>query len=158
MILSSVIHEVYHYSTPYEILDFWNSIENIGFKNIVIRDMIPSKTIERPSDVNSVASIYKKDAILKLLQDFEKHHGSINSNKNLIHFLMKYRYKTPNWEREVKENYFPIFYEDLLTLIPDNYEIIYSNQYVLPYTYRNVCKDFGIKIKDNTHLQMILEK
>lgn len=27
--------------------------------------------------------------------------------KNLIHFLVKYRY-VENWEREVQENYFPV--------------------------------------------------
>lgn len=71
---------------------------------------------------------------------------------------MKYRY-TENWIREVKENYFPICTEDLLKMIPtDKYEVVYFSHYVLPFTYQRVKNDFGIKIKDNTHLQLLLKR
>jgi hypothetical protein len=72
--------------------------------------------------------------------------------------ISKYQYIEPNWKREVKENYFPIYYENLLRLIPAKYETIYSNHYVLPYFYRHIKHEFGITIKDNTHLQLILER
>lgn len=159
LVLSSVLHEVYHYSTPTDIDLFWEKIWSESFfDNIVIRDMIPSFSMERSSDINHVANIFRNKEYSMLLEDFQKHHGSIHSNKNLIHFLMKYKYKEPNWEREVKENYFPIYYESLLALLSENYEIIYNNQYKLPHIWRNVKKDFGINMRDNTHLQLILEK
>jgi hypothetical protein len=43
-------------------------------------------------------------------------------------------------------------------LIPDNFMIRYETMFALPYTQRVVERDFGIEIKDNTHLKMILEK
>jgi len=157
--LSSVLHEIYHYSSPVEIDNFWKQIWSCElFDNIVIRDMLPSMTMERLSDINHVASLLRDNKYTSLLEDFQKHHGSIQSNKNLIHFLMKYKYKEPNWQREVKENYFPLYYESLLALLPSNYEIIFENHYKLPHIWRNIKKDFGINLKDNTHLQLILEK
>lgn len=159
LILSSVLHEIYHYGTPHDIDSFWDNIWSYDFKNIVIRDTIPSKTIERNAHINDIRSVITHDLITaNLLKDFEDNFGSISSNKNLIHFLMKYQYLKPNWSREVKENYLPIYYENLFGLIPSRYEIIYSNHYVLPYFYRHIKNEFGIIIKDNTHLQLILER
>ena len=159
LVLSSVLHEVYHYSTPLDIDKFWSDIWKCSlFNNIVIRDMIPSMSMERPSDINHVARLLRNNKYALLLEDFQKHHGSIQSNKNLIHFLMKYKYKEPNWQREVKENYFPLYYESLLSLIYGDYEIIFNNHYKLPHVWRSIKNDFGINITDNTHLQLILEK
>lgn len=64
---------------------------------------------------------------------------------------------TPNWDREVKENYMPLFREDLLSMIPPKYRVIYHEHYVLPYLRRTVRNDFGIELKDPTHLKIILE-
>ena len=91
--------------------------------------------------------------------DFEQIWGPISQNKNLIHYLMKYRY-VENWEREVRENYFPVYLEDLLnTLLSDNiYEIVYSNHYILPFTKSKIEKDFNIILADNTHVQILLRK
>jgi len=159
LVLSSVLHEIYHYGTPKDIEDFWEMVWKSNFKNIVIRDTIPSSTIERLSHVNDISSVMTHDLLHRgLLRDFEDNFGSIASNKNLIHLLLKYQYIEPNWKREVKENYFPIYYENLLRLIPSKYETIYSNHYVLPYFYRHIKHEFGITIKDNTHLQLILER
>lgn len=84
--------------------------------------------------------------------------GSLKSNRNLIHYLMKYRYKE-NWNREVRENYFPLSLEGLLSKIPtDQYEIVYFENYILPYTSKKVKEDFGIEIRDNTHIKLLLEK
>ena len=70
---------------------------------------------------------------------------------------MKYRYRD-NWLREVKM-IFLIRTEDLLSLVPtDKYEVVYFSHYVLPFTYQRVKNDFGIKIKDNTHLQLLLKR
>jgi ribosomal protein L11 methylase PrmA len=172
VVLSSIIHEVYHYSRTNEVDEFWKNIfynETIGdkakayggfgmFDYIVIRDMIPSRTIDRQSSNNDVKKIYSKDFIAKELHDFESIWGSIGNNKSLTHFLLKYQYADPNWGREVKENYFPMYREDLLALIPDHYDISYHEHFVLPYLSNKVDEDFGIEIKDNTHLKLILKK
>lgn len=156
IILSSIIHEVYSYSTSTEIKIFWDRVFSDIFDYVVIRDMIPSKTIEKNSDINDVLKIYRR-ANIKDLNDFERNWGSIENNKNLVHFLLKYRYSV-NWIREVKENYLPIFREELLMNIPENYKILFHEHFVLPFLMNRVMEDFGIEIKDNTHLKLILRR
>ena len=70
---------------------------------------------------------------------------------------MKYKYKK-NWKREVKENYFPMPVEELLSRIPKNYEIVYKDVYVLPYTKQSIKNDFDIDINDTTHIKLILKR
>lgn len=156
VVLSSVIHEVYHYSEIKEIDNFWNRI--FQFDYIIIRDMIPSRSVNRSSDINDVAKIYRKFLKTSELEDFENNYGSIENNRNLVHFLLKYKYVQPNWSREVKENYFPFYREELLAKIPNEYEIIYHEHYVLPYLKNQIMKDFRIDLKDATHLKMILQR
>jgi hypothetical protein len=158
LILSSVIHEVYHYGDPKSIDDFWARVWGTGFEFIVLRDMIPSESIDRLSTVNDVSKVLRKWRNSPALKDFERKWGSIEANKNLIHFLLKHKYVTPNWDREVKENYFPLYREDFLADVPDGYDILYHEHYVLPYIRREVKKDFGIDIIDPTHLKIILQR
>lgn len=153
--LSSVVHEVYSYRNVEEIDEFWETVFEVA-DIVVIRDMIFEQSMDRNSNPNDIRKIRAKSD-RRYLQDFESIEGSIKNNKNLIHYLMKYRYKD-NWEREVRENYFPLSREMLDRLIPDNFKIRYETMFALPYTQRVVERDFGIEIKDNTHLKMILEK
>lgn len=153
--LSSVIHEVYSYRNIEEIEEFWDMV--FGFGDIVvIRDMMFEQSMDRDSCPNDVRKI-RANADRRYLQDYESIEGSIKNNKNLIHYLMKYRYKD-NWEREVRENYFPLSRERLDRIIPNNFKIRYESMFSLPYTQRKVEEDFGIEIKDNTHIKLILEK
>lgn len=158
VILSSIIHEIYHYLDVKQVEDFWNKIYNSGFDYIIIRDMVPSRTIDRDSDVNDVTKVYRNFFNTKPLMDFEAIWGRIDNNKNLTHFLLKYKYVEPNWDREVKENYLPIYRENLLATIPSSYNIIYHEHYILPYIKNLVKDDFGIELKDNTHFKLILER
>lgn len=153
--LSSVIHEVYSYGTEEDIAIFWNRIFKNGFKYICIRDMVISEAdcvVANPCDIRKVAEKYPER-----LASFENEWGSIEDNKNFIHFLLKYRY-VENWERENKENYLPISKEELKSLIPDEYEIVYEEYFVLPFVKEEVRKDFGIELKTPTHLKMILKR
>jgi SAM-dependent methyltransferase len=158
LILSSIIHEVYHYLTVMEISKFWHKVFLSDFKYIVLRDMIPSSSIDRESEINDVTKIYRKHYPSKQFKDFQNIWGSIENNKQLIHFLLKYKYLEPNWDREVKENYFPIYKEDLLAIIPSNYDILYSEHLVLPFLKENIFQDFKIELKDKTHLKLILKR
>jgi hypothetical protein len=158
LILSSVVHEIYAYLEVKEIDVFWNRVFNSGFDYIIFRDMIPSRSIDRAADINDIAKIYRKYLRTAALNDFENNFGSIESNRNLVHFLLKYRYAEPNWAREVKENYFPFYREDLLAMLPMEYEIIYHDHFVLPYLREEIKKTFRIDLRDSTHLKMILQK
>lgn len=155
IILSSVIHEVYAYGTRKDVDDVWSRVYSGLFDYIVVRDMIPSTTIDKKSDINDVRNIMRKSNQGRL-RDFEQVWGSIEQNKNLVHYLLKYRYKD-NWAREVKENYFPLTREEFISSIPDEYEIEFHEHYVLPFLKNVVKKDFGIVLKDNTHFKMVLK-
>jgi ribosomal protein L11 methylase PrmA len=158
LILSSVIHEVYHYGSKADIDTFWSQVFDSGFEYIVIRDMAPSRSLDRISNINDVRKVYAKFLHTKLLNDFESIWGSIEGNRQLVHFLLKYRYAEPNWEREVRENYLPLTREDLLAKIPLSYDVLFHEHYTLPYTWQSVKKDTGIEIKDPTHMKLILKR
>lgn len=155
--LSGVIHEVYSYSTQKEIELFWHRVFNSGFEYIAIRDFCIGKISVRRTTENDYKKIFE-NGNMKNIVDYEYIWGSVEENKNMLHYLMKYRYKS-NWDREVRENYFPITLEELLSKIPTSeYEIIYFNHYILPFTKEVVKGDFDIDITDNTHLQLLLRK
>ena len=158
LILSSVLHEVCHYGSKADIDTFWSQVFETGFEYIVIRDMVPGRSIDRPSHINDVKRVYGKFLGSKALNEFEAIWGSIENNKQLVHFLLKYKYLEPNWVREVRENYMPINREALLAKIPENYDVIFHEHYVLPYIFQSVKDDVGIEIKDPTHLKLILRK
>ena len=163
LILSSVIHEVFSYSNMKQILEFWHHVTNTNFDYIVVRDMCPTKDIDRPTDelmlqqLNNI--VRDRKPYDTLINDFEAVHGSIENNKNFIHFLLKYRYQI-NWEREVKENYFPIYVEDLLNAITgeEKYRIMYMKRFIVPFIKQQIYKDFRVDIKDFTHIKAIFKK
>ena len=163
LILSSVIHEVYSYSNMKQILEFWHHVTNTNFDYIVVRDMCPTKDIDRPTDkfmlhtLNNIIRDHKP--YNTLINDFEAIYGSIENNKNFMHFLLKYRYQI-NWEREVKENYFPIYVEDLLNAITgeEKYRIMYMKRFIVPFIKQQIYKDFRVDIKDFTHIKAIFKK
>tara|TARA_R110000772_G_scaffold20466_1_gene56663 strand:- start:20768 stop:21610 length:843 start_codon:yes stop_codon:yes gene_type:complete len=158
--LSSVIHEVYSYSSSKTIKDFWETRAfNDHFKYVVIRDMLPSSKIDNvdtitfKNDVEKVRKIYGS----YYLESFETQWGSLyDSYRTFMHFLLKYRY-TNNWEREVKENYVPVSFETVKTKIPSNYGIIYEDHFILPFIQNQVIKDFNVKIKYPTHSKFIIQ-
>lgn len=153
VILSSLIHEVYSYSNDVD--GFWNTITTTGFKYIIIRDMCLDETAHRPAlkeDLIKVKSRYPMDKI----REFEHIHGSICDNYNLIHFLLKYRYRD-NWDREVRENYVPCSVEEIARQLGQNYTLIYFDHYILPYLAATVKKDFDITLKDYTHIKFIYQ-
>lgn len=158
LILSSVMHEVFHYGSKHDIDSFWKKVLESGFDYIIIRDMLPSRGIDRVADTNDVKKVYHKFLGTKALDDFERVWGSIENNKQLIHFLLKYKYLEPNWEREVRENYLPLTRETLLSKIPLEYDVIYHEHFVLPYLWQTVKQEVGIEIKDPTHLKLILKR
>ena len=155
--LSSVIHEVYSYCTTEEIHRFWDDLFNSSYKYISIRDMALSEEAYRTSNYEDLINIHKK-ANKHMLNEFERINSNIKYNNSLIHFLMKYRY-VQNWDREVRENYFPITVEQVLYKIDFNkYNVVYFEHYILPFTKEKVKEDFEIELKDPTHFKLLLER
>lgn len=161
LILSSVIHEVYSYAESNNDIDeFWDRILNGGFNYICVRDMMVSKDINHKPDIdifefeeNNIPHFTDR---MKYYKDFIKHWGSTNENKNFIHYLLKYRW-TINWEREVNENYFPIYLEDFLKAFNQKYNISYLERFRVPFLEKCWKEDFDIEIKDYTHIKTIFE-
>ncbi len=158
--LSSVIHEVYSYTEDKSAIDrFWNErVFGGDFKYVVIRDMIPCDIIDDEkkfeNDVQKVRSKFDQSYI----NSFEGIWGKLESSyKQFTHFLLKYKY-TNNWNREVRENYFPITIGELKSKIPSNYTIVYENNFILPYILDHVRNDFGVELRHPTHTKMILKR
>ena len=155
--LSSIIHEIYSYSGYDEIESFWkHQVFGGHFSHIVIRDMIPSSSINRETYANDVRKVLKF-ANPYSLNSFQNRWGSVKNFKNFAHFLLKYPY-VENWDREVRENYLPITLEDLYMMIPNDYDIIYQEHYCLPFLHEQIKKDFDIDFNEPTHLKLILQK
>lgn len=153
--LSSVIHEVYSYSSPQEIDCFWNLVFHSGFKYIAIRDMITTASKDEAVSLSDLCKLRSKDEMKDQLEDFQRINGMILTQRQLYHFLLKYRY-LENWEREVCEDYLPLSLEDLLQKIPGNYEIVYQNVYTNEYIKATVFDDFQIDLIHPTHVQLVL--
>ena len=162
LILSSVIHEVYSYAKDQEEIDeFWDRVLNSGFDYIVIRDMMLDPGIERARagmyDMCQVKNSSKYESYQ--YDSFKEKWGGIVSQKNLIHFLLKYRWKV-NWERELNENYFPINTAELYDkiILSGNYRLDYWERFRVPFLDECFKRDFNIELDEYTHLKAIFRR
>ena len=163
LILSSVIHEIYSYAESDDDIDiFWHRALDSNFDYICIRDMMVSKDINTSAfKTNAYKKVdYKIPVINKYRIQFEDIYGKIYNWKNLIHFLLKYRW-TINWDREVHENYFPIYIEDFLKKFEKKYNLNYFERFRVPFLDKCWLDDFNIidtEIFYNTHIKTIFER
>lgn len=160
LILSSVIHEVYSYAkSEKDIEEFWNRVLCSGFDYIVIRDMMLDSGLENEessmTDRTNILNSNKKEQY----HQFKEKWGSFITKKNLIHFLLKYRWKV-NWERELNENYFPINTTELYDkiMLTNNYNLEYWKRFRVPFLDECFKKDFNIVLEENTHIKAIFKK
>lgn len=154
--LSSVLHEIYSYGTQQDVETFWCALSQSNYKYIVIRDLITDVNDDILANKQDIEKI-KNSKWNELIAEFEQNHGSIKYQKNLLHFLLKYKY-TENWNREVKENYFNLSVDELLEKIPNNYEVSFVKTYCLPFVKHSIERDFQINVHDTTHIQLILKR
>ena len=154
--ISSTIHEVYSYCRESDIAEFWERVFGSGFRYVTIRDMSFSQAEDIPVRRSQLAAV-RNSAYAEWLESYETAWGRIETQRQLVHFLLKYKY-TQNWEREVHENYFPVYTEELMKQIPASYRIVYQDRFTLPYTAWQIRKDFGFELTDHTHIKLILER
>jgi ribosomal protein L11 methylase PrmA len=153
LIASSVFHEIENYSDIVE--EEYSRIFNTGYKYIAIRDMFISEKSYKLSDQLTVAKVRQQFSYEKI-REFERFIGSLDYNENLLQFFLTYRYKE-NWDREVREDYFPHTIERFLHKVPDHYQVVYFEHYALPFVREQVWKDFGIQITEPTHAKILLK-
>lgn len=163
LILSSVIHEVYSYAADEDdIINFWRRVVDSGFDYICIRDMMCSDDLNRPSDpsiIHKMTDIYNiSSQLIKQKEDFNKRWGSFDNMKNVVHFLLKYRWIV-NWDRELNENYFPITIDDMIENITEfgTYNLMYFKRFRVPFLDNCINNTFRITLDDYTHVKAIFE-
>lgn len=154
--ISSTIHEVYSYCNEKDIDIFWDRVFGSGFRYVTIRDMTFAQADNIPVREEQLRAV-RNSSCAEWLKSFENVWGNIENQRQLVHFLLKYKY-TQNWDREVHENYFPVFTEELLNRIPNSYRIVYKDVFTLPYTSWQIRKDFGFELSNHTHIKLILER
>lgn len=156
VVCNSLIHEVYSYGNADSVAVFWSQVFSEVFDYVVIRDMSVSRSATRQSDSLSVLRVRQLFDADRLNQ-FETTWGSINENWSLVHFLLKYRYEA-NWSREVRENYLPLNYEDLIRQIPRGWLPVFHEHFTLPFIRERAREDFGIDLQDRTHVKLIFKR
>ena len=159
IVLSSLIHEIYSYCDDAEIYQFWERVYQTGFDYIVIRDMAwVGWQLGTRARFDEMVEKVRAKANPKMLEDFENVWGKITYEKNLMHFLLKYRYEA-NWARELHENYLPIHIANLLATMPeDQYKVAYKEFFGIPFIAKQVQNDFDIVFDCSTHVKLIMER
>lgn len=156
LILSSVFHEIISYS---DWLEFYKDvIENINPDYIFFRDTAVSYSTLRNVNLDDFNNFNceNKNYDEQQVVSFILRQGDISIQRNLIHYLLKYRFKD-NWERELKECYIPVFFEDIPDRFKD-YITIYKKHYILPFIKDKIKEDFNIDLRDNTHCNYIFKR
>lgn len=153
LVASSVFHEIENYSE--DIANEYYRIFHSGYKYIAIRDMFLSANSCGISNELTVSKVRQKFPYDKL-EEFERFMGPIHYNEHLLQFFLTYRYKE-NWDREVREDYFPYTIEKFISEIPNEYEIVYFDHYTLPFLREQVWKDFGVQLTEPTHGKILLK-
>ncbi|HEX9007754.1 MAG TPA: class I SAM-dependent methyltransferase [Patescibacteria group bacterium] len=147
-IFCSVLHEFFSYgegiSTVVKALaDAHEILKTKGV--LIIRDMITDDYM-RSADLwleDMMEKISKNNSLLPLMGDFENWFGKMNSIKQINHFLLKYMYQD-NWQREGRENYVPVSfeqYEQIFNLL--GMKIQYKESYTIPFLRELWRKDFN---------------
>ena len=154
LILSSVMHEIYSYCNNAEISEFYHKCK--GFDYICIRDMMKDYSYDVAKVSEDDFNKLVRSADNTQLEDFCKQYGTLRKYENFAHFLLKYRYKI-NWERELKENYFPIYLETLLHIFQD-LQIIYLKRFTIKFLDDRIKEDFDITLNRPTHVKLILRR
>jgi len=162
LVLSSVLHEVHSYLDEAEKEAVFNQIwggDGVEFDYIAVRDMMAGRATSRPSDPIAVARVQQVFEARHpgLIAQWEQRWGHLGENWSLVHFLLTYRYVN-NWDREYRENYLPVNYEDFMASVPPKYQAIYLDKFTLPFLRRRVREDFNVSLADTTHLKAVFER
>ncbi|KKT29850.1 MAG: hypothetical protein UW41_C0014G0017 [Candidatus Collierbacteria bacterium GW2011_GWC2_44_18] len=148
VLFCSVLHEFYSYgegiSTIVKALSDAHEILGVG-GTLIIRDMILYDYAGKSQLwLNEMKEkVMAKGESVDLMKDFERIFGTIQSIKQLNHFLLKYMYGD-NWEREGKENYVPVSFEEydqIFKLL--GMQVMFQRSSTIPFLKDKWSNDFG---------------
>lgn len=148
VVFCSVLHEFFTYgegiSSVVKALADAHELLRPGGR-VIIRDMILFEYFQS-SNLNTQSIIDKiyTHASVQHLQDFEDQFGKLSSINSVNHYLLKYLY-VENWEREGRENYVPVTfeqYEEIFKLL--GMRLGYLQSYLIPYLKDRWQQDFDL--------------
>ncbi len=147
VLFCSVLHEFFSYgegiSSVVKALSDARELLNPGGQ-VVIRDMLLYEYAENSQLwLTEILKKVRVEKLASLVDDFEKYFGKINSIKQVNHFLLKYMY-TDNWQREVKENYVPVSFENYDKIFAVlGMTVSFQRSSTIPYLKNKWKEDFG---------------
>lgn len=165
LIMTDMIHKVYSFNGRRSVDKWKNSLLDAGFRYIAIRDTsLTQRQSELLTGYEVLDRLFRatdKDFSLdNKLEEFQRDSirgGAITILKNYIHFLLKY-WHTTDWNTIIKENYFSYDIDEFIETFIKQYVVRVKRRYYLPYIHSKWKKDFDIDIKENTHINVLLEK
>lgn len=159
LLLSSVLHELYSYD---KLSDLSYMILGDTFDYCIVRDMFMSvNDYYRRAPYEDYIKILYNPKYFKQLMSFEEVKKESLSKKygHFIEFLLKYIY-IENWDKEVKEDYFPEFIPAFVDYIQSNTSLRLQKleRFYIPYLRNKIKEDFDIDLNTFTHAKMIFKK
>jgi hypothetical protein len=163
--LSSMIHEVYSYKKDQKGIDFfWGMVFNNRRRYVVIRDMgvryDPTPKFDTTDTILAIKNYCRRINAIGEVFRFEEKFGKLEGFPyQVLHLLLKLPYiSSPNWNRELNEDYIPISFDRLMnSYVPENWEVEYSELYQLPYLKYWWKKEIGITVPYTTHMKLIIK-
>lgn len=150
VILSSVMHEIYSFSSKGEIIDLFYIISNA--RGFAIRDMLFSETKK--------GKYYLKDIIEDFSQEKKEMFDSFifhtpNETQYITEFLMKSRFKV-NYQEEIKENYFATNWEEIDKFFSKIFTKIYFKDYKNKFLSKEI--EYLCALTNTTHRKVIYKR
>lgn len=156
---SSVLHEIFHYDCDRSLIT--GLIGRIGPRYLVVRDMQYVSDDDAALTPPAALERIRQRIPARQLADFEERWGPVSLRRNLVHFILKYKY-TENWERECGENYFSFTMEELTALLDlrGEYKPLLQSRYILPWCRYDARNNLGIDPGHEltTHFSLILSR
>jgi SAM-dependent methyltransferase len=148
---SSTNHEISHYDPDKRralvvALSRMGSLLRDEQSVMAIRDMILYQSMQTSEFMmpGVIDKIRQKNEVGPQLKDFEKLFGTLRTQEQVNHFLLKYMY-TQNWDRELREHYLPYTVEEYNQLLPlIDMQIVHQEYYLLPFLKNKWVNDFGL--------------
>jgi 2-polyprenyl-3-methyl-5-hydroxy-6-metoxy-1,4-benzoquinol methylase len=148
---SSTNHEIAHYDPDKRralvvALSRMGSLLRDDRSVMAIRDMILHQSMQTATFMmpDVIEKIRQKNEVAPQLKDFEELFGTLRTQEQVNHFLLKYMY-TQNWDRELKEHYLPYTVEEYNQLLPlMDMQIVHQEYYLLPFLKNKWSQDFGL--------------
>ena len=156
LILNSVIHEIFTYAPFLSAYELFQSISDLKFKQIAIRDMCLNDLDTLP---NYTKEIMDSKFATKYNDFIENNPAKIYTDVadyrvSALEFLLKYQYED-NWEREKTEVYLWQWHKIIYDIFSD-YSIDFDSTFRIPYQVKQIRKNFNIQLNYNTHRKMLL--